>query len=264
MRMSEEFDDDIAMADSQPHIIKGPPVRPSNGFKKVSLHLGIASLRQSSNPCSQDLPAKSTYNTGYTPGPQGGVSRDLFKATVTGQHAGHAKHPMDMAQLSKGAIPFAPNPNAYKTPARPAGGAVAGKSAAKSVPRSSPRFQNGEAIELPEIKTDDEYDDDDDDDDDKHIGVAEWADSPDLRRALMRQEAVDPLQIFGQPGPLNMEEVFNKSKDKFHKFRARTSSANWSGADRLTEEDIRKDLQARDRMRREGGWTYELNRDGLA
>jgi len=36
MRMSEEFDDDIAMADSQPHIIKGPPVRPSAGFKKVS------------------------------------------------------------------------------------------------------------------------------------------------------------------------------------------------------------------------------------
>jgi len=199
------------------------------------------------------------FNNGYTPAPQG-VSRDLFKATVTGQHNGHAKHPMEMAQLSKGAIPFAPNPNAHKTPARPAGGPGA-KSAAKSAQRSSPRFQNGDAIELPEIETDDE---DDEDDDDRHIGVAEWADSPDLRRALMRQETVDPLQIFGPPGPLNMEEVFSRSKDRFMKFRARTSSANWSGADRLTEEDIRKDLQARDRMRREGGWTYDLNRDGLA
>ena len=163
-----------------------------------------------------------------------------------------------MAQVSKGAIPFAPNPSQpahpHKTPARPAGPAVA-KSAAKSATRSSPRFQNGETIDLPEIDTDDE------DDDDAHIGVAAWADSPDLRKALMRQETVDPMQIFGAPGPLNLEEVFNKSKDRWHKFRARTSSANWSGSDRLTEDDIRKDLQARDKMRREGGWSYELGKE---
>jgi hypothetical protein len=161
-----------------------------------------------------------------------------------------------MAQISKGAIPFAPNPNpagSHKTPARPAGG----KSVPKSAQRSSPRFQNGETIELPEIQTDDESDSDND------AGgmVAAWADSPDLRRALMRQETMDPSQIFGPPAPLNMEEVFHKSKDKFHKFRARTSSANWSGVDRLTEEDIRKDLAARDKLRREGGWSYEMSKD---
>lgn len=35
MRMSEEFDEDIDMADSQRSVIRGPPVRPSGGFKKV-------------------------------------------------------------------------------------------------------------------------------------------------------------------------------------------------------------------------------------
>lgn len=198
---------------------------------------------------------------GYTNAPHS-TTRDLFKATVTAQHNSQTKaaHPLDMAQISKGAIPFAPNPNtasaSYKTPARP--GAYNGaKSAVKSVPRSSPRFQNGESIELPEIQTDDE----DEDEDETNGMVAAWADSPDLRRALMRQETMDPSQIFGPPAPLNMEEVFNKSKDRWHKFRARTSSANWSGADRLTDDDIRKDLAARDKLRREGGWSYEMSKD---
>lgn len=216
------------------------------------------------------------FPSGYTNAPPS-ATRDLFKTTVTNQHNSHmkAKNPMDMAQFSKGAIPFAPNPNpagpsssSHKTPARPQGpGGIAGaKSAAKSATRSSPRFQNGESIELPEINTDDEDDSDDDDNGGSGAGgskdvMAAWADSPELRRALVEQEAKDPFQIFGAPAPLNMEEVFAKSKDRFHKFRARTSSANWSGHDRLTDEDIRRDLQARDRMRREGGWSYEMSRE---
>lgn len=211
----------------------------------------------------QDLPTKPMFPSGYSTASQSGT-RDLFKATVTAQHNSHAKaaHPLDMAQVSKGAIPFAPNPNpagpAHKTPARP-GGTAAAKSAAKSAPKSSPRFQNGDSIELPEIQTDDE----EEDEDNGNVAVAPWADSPDLRRALMRQETMDPSQIFGPPAPLIMEEVFSKSKDRWHKFRARTSSANWSGSDRLTEEDIRKDLVAREKMRREGGWSYEMSKDML-
>ncbi|KAK3901023.1 hypothetical protein C8A05DRAFT_35308 [Staphylotrichum tortipilum] len=247
MRMSEEFDEDLDMMDSHnPRIIKGPPVRPSGGFKK-------------------ELPtAKSMYGNAYSNAPPPAppsASRDLFKATVTAQHNSHSKaagHPLDMAQLSKGKIPFAPNPSTaqpHKTPARPAGGAIPKSSAAKSTTRS-PRFQNGESIELPDIQTDDESDEDD-----GHMAVAAWADSPALKAALLAQERVDPMQVFGPPAPLNMEEVFSKSKDRWHKFRARTSSANWSGTDRLTEEDVRKDLAARDKMRREGGWSYELGRD---
>ena len=170
---------------------------------------------------------------------------------------------LDTAQFSKGAIPFAANPSqqqAYKTPGRPGGHhpMSTAKSAAKSATRSSPRFQNGDAIELPEIQTDDE---DEDSEAETSAMVASWADSPDLRRALLRQETMDPAAIFGPPAPLNMEEVFAKSKDRWHKFRARTSSANWSGADRLTEEDIRRDVAARDRLRREGAWTYEMSKE---
>lgn len=136
------------------------------------------------------------------------------------------------------------------------------KSAAKSVTRSTPGFQNGEAIELPEIMTDPEGGEEEEEKSSKKQ-VACWANSPALRMALARQETMDPSQIFGPPAPLIMEEVFAESKAKFGKFRERTSSANWSGADRLTEEDIRKDLVARDKLRRDGRWSYEMSKDVL-
>jgi len=167
-----------------------------------------------------------------------------------------------MAQISKGHIPFASNqhgagPSTHKTPARPTAVSAA-KSAAKSAKRSSPRFQNGENVELPEIQTDDE--DEDDEEQAKGLGIASWVDTPELRRELMRQETLDPLQVFGPPAPLKLEEVF-KNKDRWNKFRSRGSSANWGGADRLTEEEIRKDMAAREKMRRDGGWSYELSKD---
>ncbi|KAK2675557.1 hypothetical protein RAB80_007742 [Fusarium oxysporum f. sp. vasinfectum] len=234
-RTSDDYADELDM--EQPPNIKGPPVRPSSALKR-------------------DLQTK-TLTSGYV---SQASAQNLFKTGVP-QSQMKGGNPMDMAQIHKGTIPFAPNPNpagpSYKTPGRP--GPVNGmKSAAKSVPRSSPRFQNGEAIELPEIQTDDE----DEDDDEPQAGtVAAWANSPYIRDALFRQEDIDPASIFGPPAPLNMEEVFDKSKDRHHKFRARTSSANWSGTDRLTEEDIRKNLAARDKLRREGGWSYELSKD---
>ncbi|KAI0457641.1 hypothetical protein F5B21DRAFT_463992 [Xylaria acuta] len=242
MRMTDELNDP-AEHEKQPSL-KGAPVRPSGGVKK-------------------DLPTKSMFSTGYTNASSQSGTRDLFKATVTNQHNSHIKtaHPLDMAQVSKGAIPFAPNPHAVggpsKTPARPAGIAST-KSTAKSATRSSPRFQNGDSIELPEINTDDE---DEEEDNDGRGLVADWADSPNLRKALVEQENKNPFEVFGAPAPLNMEEVFARNKDRFPKFRARTSSANWSGPDGLTEEDIRKDLAAREKMRREGGWSYDMGRE---
>ncbi|KAK0665266.1 hypothetical protein QBC41DRAFT_380003 [Cercophora samala] len=242
IRVSEDFDRDIEMADSQQRAMKPPPVRPSAGFKDPS--------------------TKSMYSTGYATVPPPSASRDLFKATVTAQHHSTVKPALhNTAQFAKGAIPFAPNRptgqagNPHKTPARPGAGGIP-KSVNRTATRSSPRFQNGEAIELPEIQTDD-----DDDDEDEHINVADWADSPALKQALLAQERMDPMQVFGPPAPLNMEEVFSKSKDRWHKFRARTSSANWSGTDRLTEDEVRKDNMARDKMRRDGGWSYELSKD---
>jgi hypothetical protein len=193
---------------------------------------------------------------------------------VTSQHTVQAKagHALDTAQFSKGAIPFASNPNpagpsaAHKTPSRQLGAAAVAAAAAKSATRSSPFGKQGDNISLPDIQTDDEDEDSDGDDSDnrRKMQLASWTNSPDLRRLLVGQETIDPMQVFGPPQPINMDEIFSKNKDRLHKFRARTSSANWSGTDRLTEEEIRKDLQARDRMRREGGWSYELARDGLA
>ncbi|TDZ47729.1 Inner centromere protein-related protein pic1 [Colletotrichum trifolii] len=239
-RTSDDFADELDM-DIQPPNIKGPPVRPpSVGFKK-------------------ETSTKSMYSTGHGSGPQS-ASRDLFKGVVTAQHNSTIKatKQLDINQFAKGEIPFNPNPAgpAHKTPARPAGGAAAKTTTIKkSATRSSPRFQDGDKIELPEIDTDPE------DEDEADGFVAAWADSPDLRRALMRQENQDPMKIFGQPPPLNMEEVFNTSKERWHKFRARTSSANWNGTDRLTEDEIRKDIAARERLRREGGWSYEMSKD---
>ncbi|CAK7232514.1 hypothetical protein SCUCBS95973_008285 [Sporothrix curviconia] len=262
-------------------------IRMSEEFDENELEMGGHDVRVSSIKGPPELPSKSVFGNGYSTAPTN-VSRDLFKSTVTAQH-NKAGHPMDMAQVSKAAISFAPSGNTgtvlaaavaaaastsasqstHKTPLRPAGTQLAGKSAAKSAAKSvgksaaksaaksSPRFPNGDAIELPDIQTDDE------DSEEEHVNAAPWADSPDLRRALMRQETVDPFQVFGPPGPLNMEEVFNKTKERWHKFRARTSSANWSGIDRLTEDDIRKDLAARDKIRREGGWSYDLGKDML-
>ncbi|GKU00761.1 inner centromere protein pic1 [Fusarium langsethiae] len=233
-RTSDDFVDELDM--EQPPNIKGPPVRPSSAFKR-------------------DLQVKSLAS-GYTQA----SAQNLFKTNIAQSHM-KGGNPMDMAQIHKGTIPFAPNPNpvgpAYKTPGRP--GPVGGlKSAVKSAQRSSPRFQNGDAIDLPEIQTDDE---DEEDDEPQPGTVASWANSPAIRAALLAQEKMNPAAIFGEPGPINMDEVFHASKDRLHKFRARTSSANWSGNDRLTEEDIRKDLAARDRLRREGGWSYQLGRD---
>ncbi|KAH7010683.1 uncharacterized protein B0I36DRAFT_210274, partial [Microdochium trichocladiopsis] len=89
-------------------------------------------------------------------------------------------------------------------------------------------------IELPEIDTDTE---DSDYEDVKRVETASWAHASPLMKALIHQENVNPFLVFGKPGPLNMEEVFPENKDRFHMFRRRTSSADWSGTDRLTEEE---------------------------
>lgn len=217
-------------------------------------------IRQSSiRP--KDGPVKALFSNGYAQAPPAShVGASLHKATLQHLHQSKPSHPMDMAQTSKAAISFATSsiqPSAgssYKTPARPAGTNAGNKSTAKSQARSSPRYQNGEDINLPEIHTDSEDEDDQGGDD---FAVPDWADSPALRDQLAAQDSIDPAEVFGPMPELKMEEIF-KNKDRWNRFRARTSSANWSGSDRLTEEEIRKDLEGRERLRQEGGWTYGL------
>ncbi|KAK0506217.1 hypothetical protein EDD18DRAFT_1122489 [Armillaria luteobubalina] len=91
-----------------------------------------------------------------------------------------------------------------------------------------------ESIELPDVPS--EYSDSDDED--RKMKKADelplWAQSPELRQALENQATINPDDIFGPVPVLRMEEVF---RTRASRFRARTSSANWVGADRLTQEE---------------------------
>lgn len=89
-----------------------------------------------------------------------------------------------------------------------------------------------ESIELPEINS--EYSDSEDEDRPRKFDPPGWAQSPELRQALQQQSTMNPDDIFGRVGPLRMEEIF---RTRTSRFRARTSSANWSGADQLTAEE---------------------------
>ncbi|KAA6414749.1 MAG: hypothetical protein FRX48_01499 [Lasallia pustulata] len=143
-----------------------------------------------------------------------------------------------------------PRPTPHKTP-------LPSKKGGPHAAKSSPNYINPDNIDLAEIPTDSDSDSDSEADNKKQSLMASWVQSPALREQLRAQEdGVDPEAVFGPIAPLNMEEIFDKSRH--HRFRSRTSSANWAGQDRLTEEEVRVDLAARERLRREGGWTYGL------
>ncbi|KAJ6604640.1 hypothetical protein DFH09DRAFT_1443568 [Mycena vulgaris] len=92
-----------------------------------------------------------------------------------------------------------------------------------------------ESIELPDINS--EYSDSDDEDRPRTFDPPSWAQSPDLRQALEIQSTINPDDIFGAVRPLKMDELF---RNRTGRFRARTSSANWTGTDRLTAEEERE------------------------
>ena len=91
-----------------------------------------------------------------------------------------------------------------------------------------------ESIELPDINS--EYSDSEDEDRPKP-NLPDWAKSPDIAAALQQQSTINPDDIFGRIGPLRMEEIF---RTRHSRFRARTSSANWTGTDELTREEERE------------------------
>ena len=98
---------------------------------------------------------------------------------------------------------------------------------------NEPPVTPSESIELPDINS--EYSDSEDEDRQRTFDPPDWAQSPELREALQQQSTINPDDIFGAIRPLKMEELF-----KSRRFRARTSSANWAGADRLTAEEERE------------------------
>lgn len=102
---------------------------------------------------------------------------------------------------------------------------------AVQTPRQAPPVTS-ESIELPDINS--EYSDSDDENRPRTFDPPDWARSPELRQQLEDQSRMNPDNIFGRIGPLRMEEIFRTRQSRF---RARTSSANWAGADQLTAEE---------------------------
>jgi hypothetical protein len=110
--------------------------------------------------------------------------------------------------------------------------AARSKTPALAPPPSKPR-ERSENIELPDIASD--YSDSDDEERNaKKAAQPDWVHSPAVRDALVRQGAVNPEGIFGEVQELHMEDIF---RGRASRFRARTSSANWVGTDRLTTEE---------------------------
>lgn len=203
------------------------------------------------------------YSAAPPPASQHHTGPSLLKSTTANhayQHHAHQNqlsrpgHHPDIAKYQSGKIPFADNPNPphpsqpHKTPQ---------PRFAPPVAKSSPQYVNGENIHLDDIPTESEDESDSDSGaKPKPANLPDWAQSPNLRELLMTQdENMDADVVFGPVQSPHMEEMF---RERHHRFRSRTSSANWAGADRLTDEEIRRDVEARQRLRREGGWTFGL------
>jgi hypothetical protein len=154
---------------------------------------------------------------------------------------------MGLAKYTNGKIPFA-EPNHAPPPAPKA----APGSAPRAQAKPSPKYPSGESIHLPEIATDSE---DEDDSDSEMFPVPDWAQPKHLEGLLRQQDGMEVDSIFGPIAPFSMEDNFKGDK-KIKKYRERTSSANWSGPDGLTQEEIRKDLAERQRLRLNGGWRF--------
>jgi hypothetical protein len=233
-RRRTEDEVEIHLAPSRP-TMSGAPVRQSNLGKKASI-----------------------FNHGaYAPAPPPGHMGHLSQFPQPGQP--RLAHPTTMAQYGNGAkIPFAevPNPpqHANKTP----GSAYAQHKVGAGVQlvKSSPQYQNGESIHLPEIPTDSE--DEDSDAETNGFPVPDWATPGHLTNQLLQQETLDGDAVFGPIAPLKMEEIFAKgNKERLKRMRDRTSSANWAmSGDGLTLEEVRHDREMRERMRQDGGWRY--------
>ncbi|KAL4892773.1 hypothetical protein BDV59DRAFT_179727 [Aspergillus ambiguus] len=200
-----------------------PPIRQSSNRKESNIR------KEPTKHSIYGLPQASTHQAGSS----------IFKTAQPQRPA----HPMDLSKYASGKIPFAEPANASsKTP---------GTSSSQKAPKPSPNYPNGENINLPEIATDSE----DEDSDAEMLPVPKWAQPKELESLLRQQEGMEVDSIFGPIAPFSLEETF-KSDKKIKKFRERTSSANWSGPDGLTQDEIRKDLAERQRLRLNGGWTF--------
>ncbi|RHZ57303.1 uncharacterized protein CDV56_106075 [Aspergillus thermomutatus] len=236
----------------RPAAMKSSTVQPSGESKRRKTedeHNPMSAIRPTMAPpirqsgIRKESMKPPMYGHGQSSTHQPGAS--IFKTAQAQRPA----HPMDMAKYASGKIPFAEPSNA---PSQLHGHKTPGASSSQRAPaKPSPNYPNGENIHLPEIATDSE----DEDSDAEMLPVPRWAQPKELENILRQQEGMEADSIFGPIAPFSLEETFKADK-KIKKFRDRTSSANWSGADGLTQEEIRRDLAERQRLRLNGGWTF--------
>ncbi|KAJ3386691.1 hypothetical protein HDU92_002342 [Lobulomyces angularis] len=103
--------------------------------------------------------------------------------------------------------------------------------------------ENGE---LPDINSDEDLSSNDSSNsedentsiEEKKRSLPDWAKQHSLNRTILSQMKIDPETIFGKIGDCDLEEIFKNSSTKtIKKFKKRTSSANWSGADQLAKNE---------------------------
>ncbi|KAL8689277.1 MAG: hypothetical protein Q9218_005020, partial [Villophora microphyllina] len=206
----------------------GPPKRQSNLLKAVQRPHGPSLMGPPSAMANGYSHVKPPMNNhAYQP---------QYQHQAQPSRPGQAP---DMAKYANGRIVFAENSNpaypSHKTPNQ-------SRLASQPLNKSSPQYTNGENIQLEDIPTDSDDEDDSDAEPNKKAKGAmlpSWVQSPVLNELLREQERnKDPDSIFGPSQKVDMEEMF---RERHHRFRNRTSSANWGGNDRLTEEEIRRD-----------------------
>ncbi|KAJ5905032.1 uncharacterized protein N7473_001948 [Penicillium subrubescens] len=161
-------------------------------------------------------------------------------------------HPSELAKYTNNKIPFA-EPNHAPPPAVQKATAPGSAQRPPPAAKPSPKYPSGENIHLPEIATDSE---DEDDSDSEIFPVPKWAQPKELEGLLREQDGMEVDSIFGPIAPFSLEETFKADK-KIKKYRDRTSSANWNGPDGLTMEEIRKDRIERQKLRLNGGWSFQ-------
>ncbi|KAJ3513818.1 hypothetical protein NLJ89_g2733 [Agrocybe chaxingu] len=159
--------------------------------------------------------------------PAGHITVQPSSSTTPAAHQPMKSHPEPSTSLLKGKMPQKMLEDDVLHPSQLVQSQMAARAKAQ-IDAAKPTISS-ESIELPDINS--EYSDSEDEDRVRTFDPPDWAQSPELRQQLEMQSTINPDEIFGAVRPLRMEEMF---RTRTSRFRARTSSANWTGTDRLT------------------------------
>lgn len=245
--------------DEQPRgRLMAPPMRPSNIRKP-------------------DLPASSAFVNGYVKAP-------IPNAYNHSQASSMTSNPLKNSQIRQPFTEASSNVSRAHLPSKAA------------APPKAQWVDTGN-IELPECVTSDEDNSDAEYEDyvpKPKPTVPEWANPENLMKQLHAQQDWDTDAIFGPVGQCDLEEIFPNKKERFSKWRARGSSANWGPSvgmlpaagqpigtsssrngdmllssaekpgsmvrcgDGLTHAEVVRDREARMKLKEDGKWTMGL------